>query len=206
MLMVREKLVPWVESVEDVGEPKICENICLYGQENVEVFTAKRDPMAILGGLRELLSKYVGIEYQYMNEQLMSQRRSIKRKLPDIQQAKETVTYLKKQKEEGVGEYRCRFPLTDNAHANAKVNPQEIDSVCLWLGANILLEYKLDEATDLLNENDSSARKSLADLEQGIAVVRDQITTTEVNIARVHNFNVKLRSEKRQPQPAAQES
>ncbi|KAF4670932.1 Prefoldin subunit 3 [Perkinsus chesapeaki] len=110
--------------------------------ENVETFTGKRDPMAILGGLRELLSKY-----QYMNEQLMSQRRSIKRKLPDIQQAKETVTYLKKQKEGGVGEYRCRFPLTDNAHASAKINPQEVDSVCLWLGANILLEYKLDEAS-----------------------------------------------------------
>ncbi|EER03329.1 prefoldin subunit, putative [Perkinsus marinus ATCC 50983] len=149
--------------------------------------------MAVLGGLRELLSKY-----QYMNEQLMSQRRSIKRKLPDIKQAKETVTYLTKQKESGVGEYRCRFPLTDNAHASARVNPQEIDSVCLWLGANILLEYKLDEATELLNDNEESARKSLGDLEQGIAVVRDQITTTEVNIARVHNYNVKQRSEQRQ--------
>lgn len=32
----------------------------------------------------------------------------------------------------------------------------------------------------LLNDNEESARKSLGDLEQGIAVVRDQITTTEV--------------------------
>ena len=34
--------------------------------------------------------------------------------------------------------------------------------VCLWLGANVMLEYSLDDAEDLLRKNKESAEKTIA--------------------------------------------
>nr|XP_029733927.1 prefoldin subunit 3-like [Aedes albopictus] len=74
-------------------------------------------------------------------------------------------------------------------------------TVCLWLGANVMLEYPLDEAEELLKQNKHSAEVNLKCLEHDQDFLRDQITTTEVNMARVHNYDVK----KRQAKKAAEE-
>lgn len=84
------------------------------------------------------------------------------------------------------------FLLANNVYSKASVPPT--DKVCLWLGANVMLEYDIDEAQALLEKNLSTASRNLETLEEDLDFLRDQFTTTEVNMARVYNWDVKRRS------------
>lgn len=53
-----------------------------------------------------------------------------------------------------------------------------------------MLEYPIDEAKTLLTKNLQTAEKNLKNLAQDLDFVKDQITTTEVNIARIYNWSV----------------
>ena len=53
-----------------------------------------------------------------------------------------------------------------------------------------MLEYPLDEATDIVNENLSHVVDQEKTLSDDLLFLRDQITTTEVSMARVYNYNV----------------
>merc|ERR1712156_1120963 len=69
--------------------------------------------------------------------------------------------------------------------------------VCLWLGANVMLEYTLDDAEELLTKNCESAEKSLKQIAFDLDYLRDQMTITEVTMARLYNWDVKRRKEKK---------
>jgi hypothetical protein len=56
-----------------------------------------------------------------------------------------------------------------------------------------MLEYPIEEAQELLNKNFTAAKENLSQTEEDLAFLHDQITTMEVNIARVYNHRVKLR-------------
>jgi prefoldin subunit 5 len=129
-----------------------------------------------------------------MFESFLAQKRNTLRKLPDIQQSIEVVQFLKKRNEES-DTIKTHFPLTDNLHAKAEIPPS--DKICLWLGANVMLEYSIKEAENLLNTSNQNATKTIAKLDDDMAFLRDQITTTEVNIARVHNHMVKIKAQLR---------
>jgi hypothetical protein len=65
-----------------------------------------------------------------------------------------------------------------------------------------MVEYTLDEAVTLLRSNLQQAVDYLAQLDSDLAYVRDQINTTEVSVARVYNYDVKLRKAAGAPPPA----
>ena len=56
-----------------------------------------------------------------------------------------------------------------------------------------MLEYPLHEAHDLLEEKLAGVIKTLQGLGEDLLFLREQITTIEVNIARVYNWDVKNR-------------
>lgn len=64
----------------------------------------------------------------------------------------------------------------------------------IFLQANVMLEYDIDEAQALLEKNLSTATKNLDSLEEDLDFLWDQFTNTEVNMARVYNWNVKWRN------------
>ena len=70
--------------------------------------------------------------------------------------------------------------LSDQLYVNAKV--PATDKVCLWLGANVMLEYDIEEAEQLLTNNHMIAQDNLTELDDDLNFLRDQITTTEVSI------------------------
>lgn len=80
------------------------------------------------------------------------------------------------------------FQLTDSIFMSASIPPTT--KVNLWLGADVMLEYEIDEALALITKNRSQAIKNLARLEEDYDYLRDQLTTMEVNIARIHNWGV----------------
>lgn len=61
-----------------------------------------------------------------------------------------------------------------------------------------MLEYPFDEAISLLTSKLSGAEKSLASSKEDLDFLREQITIMEVNTARVHNWDVKRRRERRE--------
>mmetsp|Transcript_30974 Transcript_30974/g.70893 ORF Transcript_30974/g.70893 Transcript_30974/m.70893 type:complete len:219 (+) Transcript_30974:82-738(+) len=158
--------------------------------ENIEsLCSGGVQPTQIVAQLQELYSKY-----QYMQSSLVAQRASLRTKLPDISSALATVTHLMDQRDKAEqGEREYTYQLSENIWSKASVAPSDV--VCLWLGAQCMLEYKLDEALELLKTNEENAKKTLASLDEDMAFLRDQLTTTEVNIARAHNYAVKLRQE-----------
>ncbi|KAG4990397.1 hypothetical protein JHK87_023854 [Glycine soja] len=83
------------------------------------------------------------------------------------------------------------FEVSEGIYSRARI--EETNSVCLWLGANVMLEYSLEEATGLLQKNLDNARASLEVLIADLQFLRDQVTITQVTIARVYNWDVHQR-------------
>ncbi|KNC50052.1 uncharacterized protein AMSG_11910 [Thecamonas trahens ATCC 50062] len=159
-----------------------CGNTPANAQEDVANFMKEQNPDTVLRQLREDYSKY-----KFMESKLMQNRSMLKTKIPDIKNCIDMVAYLQKARDEGTT-VETQYPLSDNVYANAAIeNPQ---TVCLFLGAGVLMEYELDEAAELLARNLETAQNSLDSLQNDIGFLKDQITITEVNTARVYNFDV----------------
>lgn len=59
------------------------------------------------------------------------------------------------------------------------------DEVYIWLGANVMLAYPMDEAETLLVERLGKAKKSLVDCEEDAEFLREQITVSRPLSTRV---------------------
>lgn len=56
-----------------------------------------------------------------------------------------------------------------------------------------MLEFPLEEANELLERNLNNANQTLASTDEDLKFLKDQITTCEVNVARVYNHIVTTR-------------
>mmetsp|Transcript_19327 Transcript_19327/g.63849 ORF Transcript_19327/g.63849 Transcript_19327/m.63849 type:complete len:183 (-) Transcript_19327:37-585(-) len=126
-------------------------------------------------------------------EQRMSQRKKrLQAKVPDIESTYNALLQMQQRAEQGES-LTVHYELAQCVYAKAIVPVHRENKVCLWLGANVMLEYGREEAIELLERNLAEAKKTLQELHEDQALLRDQITTTEVNMARVFNWDVKER-------------
>lgn len=58
-----------------------------------------------------------------------------------------------------------------------------------------MLDYTIGDAIELLSEKVEMAKNSLKVVNEDLSFIREQVTTMEVNIARVYNWDVKRRRE-----------
>merc|ERR1711974_173523 len=130
-------------------------------------------------------------KYKFMESNLLSRKRRLKSQLPDITSSLVLINKLRSKNEET----DTQFLLSDSVYASAKIPPTE--KVCLWLGANVMLEYSLEDAESLLKKNLESAEKNLQQIAFDLDFLRDQMTITEVTMARLYNWDVKRRKEKK---------
>lgn len=183
---------------------------------------------------QEMVSKYT-----FMQQNVERRAAGLKEKLPDMKRTLEVVQFLRKKRKDiaenknnssddleeeeeteddlddnnntkpSSDEIETTFSLQDTLYAKAKIRPASIDEVYLWLGANVMVAYSLDEAEDLLQTKLDKAKESLAAAEEDLEFLRIQITTLEVAIARVHNWDVgekrKLRAQGKLKDPGADE-
>ena len=108
------------------------------------------------------------------------------------------------------------FELNETLYAEAKL--EDTDVVYLWLGvlashhrsfvstvslieilqqANVMLSYNIPEAIELLATKLKNAEVSLQSLQEDLEFLREQITVMEVNTARLYNWDVVRRRERR---------
>ncbi|RHZ74982.1 hypothetical protein CDV55_109212 [Aspergillus turcosus] len=155
--------------------------------DNVSDYVASRaDVEPTLQRFQEMISKY-----QFM--ELNTQRRAagLREKIPDIKKTLDVVRFLKMQKETNSSStLETSFELNDTLYARAQISPADTDEVYLWLGANVMLAYPIPEAETMLSEKLSAAEQSLANCDEDLEFLREQITTIEVATARVYNWDV----------------
>ncbi|KIM29180.1 hypothetical protein M408DRAFT_119789 [Serendipita vermifera MAFF 305830] len=133
-------------------------------------------------------------KYKYMEANLGQRRRGLEEKIPDIKNSLAVVEMLQQRRDNSdVDPLKTTFELNDTLWADATVD--DGDEVYLWLGANVMLSYPLDEAQKLLSTKLTGARANLAGLISDLEFLREQITVMEVNTARVYNYDVRRRRE-----------
>ncbi|RDB18322.1 putative prefoldin subunit 3 [Hypsizygus marmoreus] len=153
-------------------------------------------------------------KYRYMDSNLTQRRESLEEKIPDIKKTLDMVEFLHERRE-GKGKasedaddlddledddhpkpLKTTFELNDTLYAEAEL--EETDMVYLWLGANVMLSYKIPAAIALLKSKLEAAQMTLANTVEDLEFLREQLTIMEVNTARVYNWDVKRRRERRE--------
>ena len=150
--------------------------------ENVDDWIDKFTSEKLLSYINQYLNKY-----KFMEAQIVKSNEGLNVKVPDIEKCLETIEYLeKKEKDKPIN---VDYMVSNNLWAKAEVNIP--DSVFLWLGANVMCEYKMDEAKTLLNQNLQNAKNQIKKNNNDLEFIKDQMTVCEVNIARVYNETVR---------------
>ncbi|KAF3387722.1 hypothetical protein F1880_000410 [Penicillium rolfsii] len=155
--------------------------------DNVSDYVSSRDEVEpTLRSFQEMISKY-----QFMEVNTQRRGQGLREKIPDIKKTLEMVRFLKLRKESNPDtDLETNFELNDTLYARASVSPTDMEEVYLWLGANVMLAYPLDEAETMLADKLTAAETSLAHCEEDLEFLREQITTLEVATARVYNWDV----------------
>lgn len=119
------------------------------------------DVEKVLRRLDEQHSKYKFMEYNFI-----SKRRRLKSQIPNLTRSLNMVRKLQSQKLD----METEFLLSEQVYMKAVIPPTE--TVCLWLGANVMLEYSLKDAEDCLVSNISGATKFLEFVEHDLDFLR----------------------------------
>ncbi|KAK3346784.1 Prefoldin subunit-domain-containing protein [Lasiosphaeria hispida] len=144
--------------------------------------TSRADVEPTLRSFQEMIAKY-----QFMEQNLQRRVGGLKDKLPDIQKTLDTVRFLQLRKDD-TEPIETTFELNETLHVKAEIPPT--DEVYLWLGANVMLSYPIEEAEELLSSKLNAAKTSLSNCEEDLDFLREQVTTMEVAVARVYNWDV----------------
>ncbi|KAE8449996.1 hypothetical protein EG329_007135 [Mollisiaceae sp. DMI_Dod_QoI] len=159
--------------------------------------TSRAEVETTLKNFQEMISKY-----QFMESNQQRRAAGLKDKMPDIQKTLDTVKFLKT-RTPGSDPIEATFELNDTLYAKAEIPPT--DEVYLWLGANVMLSYPIDEAEELLSSKLAAAKQSLANCEEDLDFLREQITTMEVATARVYNWDVTMKRKEKNEQAALED-
>ena len=136
----------------------------------------------LIGAMNELHQKFKILEGHKART-----KASMKLKIPEIKRTLQLVRHIQ-EKHESKEDFGAHYSLSEMLYGRAKVTPD--GTVCLWLGANVMVEYPYDEAISILELSLKNACLRRDICEEDLDMVRDQIITVEVNIARVFNHDV----------------
>ena len=155
--------------------------------DDVEKFLTKgKGHEILLGAFQELYSKY-----KYMEQSFDVSKAQYKQKIPELEQTLDAVKLLKKKQEDGEDMY-ANYSLSDTVYTKTKVDT-EADKVCLWIGANVMVEYTSSEAITMLEEQLVGSAAKLEELNDDLYYLRENIITVEVNMARIVNHSVRMK-------------
>mmetsp|Transcript_45335 Transcript_45335/g.176120 ORF Transcript_45335/g.176120 Transcript_45335/m.176120 type:complete len:191 (-) Transcript_45335:3252-3824(-) len=184
-----EEELSWVvhgHADEHFGIPKV------IFFDDVEKVVKEHEVQNTLQSLTALFQRY-----KFWETKFMRHKQGLQQKIPDVKRAIDVVKTLQKRSKSDIDEpITTRFELGDQIYVKAEI--PKSDSVSLWLGANVMIEYKHEEAIELLQKNLETAETNLDQLESHLNFIRDQVNVTEVNMTRVYNYDVLQR--RKQPE------
>ncbi|KAH0789712.1 prefoldin subunit 3 [Histomonas meleagridis] len=136
---------------------------------------------------QEMLTKY-----RILEQHLIEKRQQLKANRPDVAGNLDAVKKVASQNYQN--EPVTHFQLADGLYGTAKLKNDK--TVALWLGANLMVEYPFDEAEELLSKNLENLDNQIAEVENNLVFLRDQIITTEVTVSRLTNQIINLQRKK----------
>ncbi|GFH23418.1 prefoldin subunit 3, partial [Haematococcus lacustris] len=107
--------------------------------------------------------------------QMLQRKARLMSKLPEIQKALDIVTVLHEQG--SAGDMVLDYELAESVYAKTRVS--KVKHVNLWLGADVMVEYGLDEAKELLTNNLANCKANILNCNKDLEVVKDNLTTLE---------------------------
>lgn len=173
------RLLPKPEKTNPRGIPQapFLENLSDYAKNADEATT-------LLGQMQEMLQKY-----QLMEMATTNRLKKFEVNLPNLKRTSESISFLQEQDEE----FETNYALDETVFAKAVIPPTK--KVWLWLGANVMLEFPLDEAKVMIEQKVKDAEAGLKAAEEDLEFLKENSTTMEVNTARAINYQVSLRAE-----------
>lgn len=143
-------------------------------------------------------------QYKYMELSKKQQLANLNTKIPDIEKNLEVIAYIKQKKikseddededyEESGKKIETNYELNDTLYTRAEIDTENLESVYLWLGAEVMLEYPIEEAVTLLEERLVNNKELLKVVKEDLDFLKENITTLEVNTARLYNWDVQRR-------------
>ncbi|QLG71953.1 hypothetical protein HG535_0C03050 [Zygotorulaspora mrakii] len=158
--------------------------------ENVEDFIKDPNDFDLcFNKFQERLSKY-----KFMLESKNSTIRQLKSRIPDIVNTLKICNTLKNKQEP----VETSYQLNETLYTKAVLDSGEDLKVGLWLGADVMLEYPVDEAIGLLGTKLVDSKENLRVSTEDVEFLRENITTMEVNCARLYNWDVERRQAMKQ--------
>merc|ERR1719335_1902477 len=88
------------------------------------------------------------------------------------------------------------FEIIGGMYGRAKLT--ECKRLYFWIGGHVMVEFSIDQAKDFLEANLKRAKANLEIVSKELQHIKDQITITEVSIARLYNFEIHRRRQKRE--------
>ncbi|BGP19914.1 hypothetical protein JCM10213_008611 [Rhodosporidiobolus nylandii] len=166
--------------------------------EDVQEFVGGPDGDAegALKTLQDTLAKY-----RFMEQSSLQRRAGLEEKVPELERTIEMVEVLIRKKEQKET-FETTFELADTLYAKGEAT--DVDEVYIWLGASTMLSYPLDQALSLLQSKLATAQQSLSNVKEDLGWLKEQVTVTEVNVARVYNWDVARRRERREAEAKAE--
>lgn len=137
--------------------------------------TTRAEVEPTLKSFSEMIQKY-----QFMEVNTSRRASGLREKIPDISKTLDTVRFLKSRADDAE-ELESFFELNDTLYAKAKVPKTE--EVYLWLGANVMLAYPMEEAEELLEGKLEAAKSGLENAEEDMDFLREQITVSAIRYA-----------------------
>jgi prefoldin subunit 5 len=123
-----------------------------------------------------------------MINNLAIRERRIIQKIDEIQESIQAIDHMAANADKTLN---LDYELGETLYAKANVTPGS--KVHLWLGANILLEYELDEAKALLETKLQDNRNALERIRHDQKFTREQLTVVEVSVSRLVNHVIESR-------------
>jgi len=153
--------------------------------EDVGAFIGSKSADDVIGELNEKFRRFK------LEEARLLQRRIYNlNKLPEIERTLEIVNMLT-EKQGSQERVTVDFELSESVYARADFEMS--DRVNLWLGAGVMVEYPIEEAKTVLENSLSKCKMNLEETKKELDLAKDRVTTTEVSIARVYNYDVEQR-------------
>lgn len=87
-------------------------------------------------------------KFKFTEGQFLKYKSTAKVKLPEIRRAIDLIQHISKTE----GALETRFQISDGLYGLAEI-PEGSKKVGLWLGAEVMVEYNLEEAEKLLQSN-----------------------------------------------------
>lgn len=140
-------------------------------------------PEATIGAFRNL-----SVKYESMLNHLAMREMRISEKIEEITKSIDAISHLASHP---TSPQTVQYELGDTMFASARLPVGS--KVSLWLGANVMLEYELEDAKKLLEEKLTDNKAAFDKIKHDQMFVREQITVLQVSTSRLVNHIIEGR-------------